>query len=79
MTSINYFSIIFLSRLEKTGMMPYRVWNEKLRDRMAPWFKLLKDSQDPYKVHVGYKAVNVSFVCNYPLYTIQVKIAYTIH
>lgn len=37
-------------KLEKTGMMPYRVWNEKLRDKMAPWFKLLKDSQDPCKV-----------------------------
>ncbi|XP_052065701.1 uncharacterized protein KIAA2026-like [Mytilus californianus] len=37
-------------KLDRTGIMPYRVWNEKLRDRMAPWFKLLKDSQDLYKV-----------------------------
>ena len=67
MTSINYFSIIFLSRLEKTGMMPYRVWNEKLRDRLAPWFKLLKDSQDPYKVHVGYKAVTLNFMYRFSI------------
>ena len=48
-------SIVFLCSGEGKSLMPYEIWEEKLRKRLIQWYKVLHDCANSVeKVSVSY-------------------------